>query len=97
MEARAERTGGFGGSSFASWDTLQEEGQVGQAPHTGHQVEPDGHRQKQGADQRRLLGPPGPVLPTRLLLGLTSESRTMMSSLGTILDVWKERRAGGRR
>lgn len=49
---RAERTGGFGGSSFASWDNFQEEGQVSQAPDIEHQVEPDGHSQKRGADQK---------------------------------------------
>lgn len=53
---------------------------------------------KMGTGPEEAPGPPlGLVLPTRLLLGLTSESRTMMSSLGTVPGVWKERRAGERR
>lgn len=53
---------------------------------------------KTGTGPEEAPGPPlGLVLPTRLPLGLTSESRTMMSSLGTVPGVWKERKAGERR
>lgn len=53
---------------------------------------------KMGTGPEEAPGPPlGLVVPMRLLLGLTSESRTMMSSLGTVPSVWKERRAGERR
>ena len=53
---------------------------------------------KTGTGPEEAPGPPlGLVLPTRLPLGLTSESRTMMSSLGTVPGVWEERKAGERR